>query len=95
MAKETVSKDTKNTAAAQQASRDEIIGYHKGSIAVLSKEREEMLRIAQITEQLLQMHMKGLADLGVDLKEFANQQTKQNGASSDQPKKKVPIEHLF
>ena len=98
MAKETVStKDSaaKSGAAAQQASRDEIIGYHKGCIAVLTKEREEMLRIVQITEQLLQMHMKGLADLGVDLKEFANQQAKQSGASGEQPKKKVPIEHLI
>ena len=91
MAKETVPKPS---ATGAQPPKDEIIGYHKGSIAVLTKEREEMLRIVQITEQLLQMHMKGLADQGVDLKQFANEQAAQSG-TPEQPRKKVPIEHLI
>ncbi len=78
---------------AKDASKDEQIGFHKGSIAVLSKEREEMLRIGQITEQLMQMHMKALAELGVDLKEFAAEEAKKS--ESPTPKKKVPIEHLI
>ncbi len=45
----------------------EKIGFHKGSLATLSKEREEMMRILQIVEQLMQMHVKELKDLGVDL----------------------------
>lgn len=91
MAKET---HTKESTQKSQASNTEMIGYHKGSIAVLTKEREEMIRIAQITEQLLQMHMKALADLGVDLKQFANEQAKASGMQ-EHPKKKVPIEHLI
>jgi len=45
----------------------EKIGFHKGSLATLSKEREEMMRILQIVEQLMQMHIKELKNLGVDL----------------------------
>lgn len=75
---------------ADQMSKEEQIGYHKGSIAVLSKEREEMIKIASITEQLIGMHAKALQDLGVDI-------TKEASASQpkDAPKKKVPIENLI
>ncbi len=48
-------------------SKDERIGFHKGSLATLSKEREELMRIIQIVEQLMQMHIKELNELGVDL----------------------------
>ena len=48
-------------------SDEEKIGFHKGSLATLTKEREEMLRILQIVEQLMQMHIKELKDMGVDL----------------------------
>lgn len=48
-------------------SKEEQIGFHKGSLTTLSKEREELLRMVNICEQLIQMHVKGLKDLGVDL----------------------------
>jgi len=51
----------------KEMSKEEKIGFHKGSLATLTKEREEMLRILQIVEQLMQMHIKELKDLGVDL----------------------------
>ncbi len=54
----------------------EKIGFHKGSLATLSKEREELLRILQIVEQLMQMHIKELKDLGVDLAAQAKQAAK-------------------
>lgn len=50
-----------------EASKDEQIGFHKGSLSTLAKERQELLRILGIVEQLMQMHAKGLQDLGVDL----------------------------
>lgn len=53
--------------AKTSSSNDEKIGFHKGSLATLSKEREELMRILQIVEQLMQMHIKELKDLGVDL----------------------------
>ena len=48
-------------------SKDEQIGFHKGSIATLAKEREELIKIIQIVEQLIQMHNESLKKLGVDL----------------------------
>lgn len=50
-----------------QISRTEQIGFHKGALATLAKEREEMIKIIQIVEQLMQAHLKGLKDLGIDL----------------------------
>lgn len=49
----------------------EQIGFHKGALTTLAKERQEMMRLLGIIEQLMQMHIKGLKDLGVDLEEEA------------------------
>lgn len=46
---------------------EEKIGFHKGSLTTLAKEREELLRLVQVTEQLIGMHVKSLKELGVDL----------------------------
>ena len=66
----------------------EKIGFHKGSLATLTKEREEMLRILQIVEQLMQMHIKELKGLGVDLVAEAKKVTKKL-------KGKKPIEDVL
>lgn len=50
-----------------ELSRDEQIGYHKGCLTTLSKERSELARIVGIVDQLLTMHMAELKKLGVDL----------------------------
>ena len=55
------------TKESKEPSKDEQIGFHKGALTTLAKEREEMLKILQIVEQLMQMHIKNLQDLGVDL----------------------------
>ena len=47
--------------------KSEQIGFHKGSLTTLAKEREEFLKVLSIVEQLMQMHIKALKDLGVDL----------------------------
>ena len=41
----------------KDVNKDEQIGFHKGALTTLAKEREEMLK----------MHIKGLKDLDVDL----------------------------
>ena len=51
---------------------EEQIGFHKGALSTLSKEREEFQKILGIVEQLMQMHVKQLKDLGVDLEKMAN-----------------------
>ena len=59
-----------------EVSKDEQIGFHKGSLTTLAKEREEMKRILDIVEQLMQMHVKALKDLGVDLEQQAKEAQK-------------------
>jgi biotin operon repressor len=54
---------------------DEQIGFHKGSLTTLAKERQEFTRILQIVEQLMQAHIKALKDLGVDLEAEAKKAT--------------------
>ena len=75
------------------ASKDEQIGFHKGSLTTLAKEREEMLRILQIVEQLMQMHIKALKDLGVDLEKEARNIKKTD--SDKKAVKKQPIEDML
>ena len=58
------------------SNKDEQVGFHKGALATLSKEREEMLKILNIVEQLMQMHIKELKDLGVDLAAQAKDEPK-------------------
>ena len=59
-----------------EASKDEQVGFHKGSLATLAKEREEMQKILAIVEQLMQMHIKALKELGVDLEKVAKEAMK-------------------
>ncbi len=64
--------------AKKGASKDEQIGFHKGSLATLAKEREEMQKILSIVEQLMQMHIKALKELGVDLEKAAKEAVKKS-----------------
>ncbi len=78
----------KKKQAQSTTSKEEQIGFHKGSLSTLAKEREEMLRILQIVEQRMQMHIKGLKDLGVDLEAAAKQ------AQKTQKKEKTPAKPI-
>jgi len=51
----------------KEMSRDERVGYHKGSINTLLGERAELLKIVQITEGLIQAHSDELKKLGVKI----------------------------
>ena len=48
-------------------SKDEQIGFHKGALSTLAKEREEFTKVLGIVEQLIQMHVAELKKLGVDI----------------------------
>ena len=54
--------------------KEEQVGFHKGALTTLAKERQEMVRILQIVEQLMQAHLKALKDLGVDLEAEAKKE---------------------
>ncbi|MFT4304726.1 MAG: hypothetical protein ACMXX8_01410 [Candidatus Woesearchaeota archaeon] len=51
----------------ENASKDEQIGFHKGALSTLVKERQELSKILNIVEQLMQMHVNALKELGIDL----------------------------
>lgn len=83
MAKEAEAKNV-----GQEMSKEERLGFHKGSLTTLTKEREELVRILTIVEQLMQMHVKELKDLGVDLEKMAKDKKIELA-------KKKPIEELL
>lgn len=62
---------------------DEQIGFHKGALSTLAKEREELSRILGIVEQLMQMHISQLKELGVDLEKIAKEQESGNKSMDD------------
>jgi hypothetical protein len=51
----------------EKVSKDELIGFHKGSLNTLIAERNELLKMVNITEQLIQAHIKELESLGIKL----------------------------
>lgn len=81
---------TENKDQAEPQSKEEQIGFHKGALSTLAKERQELTRILQIVEQLMQMHIGGLKELGIDLQSQAEEMSKV------EPKKdKPPIEDIL
>ncbi len=73
----------------EQGNKDEQIGFHKGSLSTLAKEREELGKMVSVVEQIMQMHMKALKELGIDLEAMANQQKQQAAPSQPQENKSV------
>ena len=47
--------------------KEEKIGFHKGAINTLMAERNELLRIVNVTEELINAHISELGKLGVKL----------------------------
>lgn len=82
----------KETAKEASSSKEEQVGFHKGALSTLAKEREEMKRILQIVEQLMQLHVKALKELGVDLEAAAKEATTK---PAEKEKKKKPIEDMI
>jgi|TARA_Y100000310_G_C20633672_1_gene790025 hypothetical protein len=62
--------------AKEEISKEEQIGFHKGSLSTLAKERQELARLLQIVETLMTSHIKALKDLGVDLEAEAKKAEK-------------------
>ena len=48
-------------------SKDEQIGFHKGALDTLLKERQELYRLIVIVDQLIKAHAAALQKLGVKL----------------------------
>jgi len=50
-----------------QMSKEEEIGFHKGSINTLAAERNELVKIISNVEGIMSMHLKRLEELGVNI----------------------------
>jgi hypothetical protein len=74
-----------------ETSKEEQVGFHKGALSTLSKERQELARLLQIVEQLMQMHVAALNELGVDLRKEVEEMKSQPTQSG----KKKPIEDVL
>jgi hypothetical protein len=68
-----------------KVSNEEQVGFHKGALSTLAKERQELMKLVSIVEQLMQMHVKALQEMGVDLQKMAEDAAKEQ---------KKPIEDL-
>ena len=51
----------------KEMSKDEEVGFHKGALNTLVNERNELLKMAQVVEQIIQVHIKRLEEIGVKL----------------------------
>jgi hypothetical protein len=49
-------------------SKEMEIGFHQGALNTLLNERNEMIRMVQQIESVMQAHIKRLEDLGVKIK---------------------------
>ena len=94
--------EKKESKVEAKSSKDEQVGFHKGSLATLAKERQELARILGIVEQLMQMHLAALKEMGVDLEKEAEQLLGKEGAAAvtqgkgpTKPKNKPPIEDVI
>jgi len=91
MAEKKADKKSKEMGEMKGASKDEQIGFHKGSLSTLAKERQELARILQIVEQLMQLHIGALKELGVDLEKEAKDAMQPEGTK----KPEKPIEDML
>ena len=90
-----MNKNVKGTKSkSDESTKDEQIGFHKGSLSTLAKERAEFARLLQIVEQLMQMHVAALTELGVDLRKEVAEMKNQTDTSAKSGKKK-PIEDVL
>ena len=49
----------------QKVSKDEEMGFHKGALNTLVAERNELFKMLQNVETIMQAHLKRLEELGV------------------------------
>ena len=54
---------------APQISGEEEIGFHKGALNTLANERNELFKMMQNVEAIMQAHLKRLEELGVKIEQ--------------------------
>jgi len=56
-----------NKPVAPKMTPEEEIGFHKGSLNTLVNERNELFKMLQMVESIMQAHIKRLGELGVKI----------------------------
>ncbi len=64
----------KNNQQGKQMSKEMEIGFHQGAINTLVNERNELLKMAQMTERIMQGHIKRLEELGIKVQTQQSQE---------------------
>ena len=67
----------------EKMSKEELIGFHKGALNTLGNERNELAKMLNVVEQLIQAHVKALKDLGIDLEAEAKKAQEEAKKQSD------------
>ncbi|MBW3020961.1 hypothetical protein KY334_06710 [Candidatus Woesearchaeota archaeon] len=68
---------------AEKQSKDEQIGFHKGALSTLAKERQELGKMLNVVEQIMQMHIGALKELGIDLEAAASKASSKKDSVED------------
>jgi len=58
---------TNNLETTPEISKEEEIGFHKGALNTLVAERNEIVKMIQNIEAIMQAHLKRLEELGVEI----------------------------
>ena len=61
-------KNERKTEEKVTMTREEEIGFHKGSLNTLVSERMELVKIIANVENIMQAHIKRLKELGIEIK---------------------------
>lgn len=64
-----LSSSASEKSAAPQMTREQEIGFHSGALNTLSAERNELFKMMQNVEAIMQMHLKRLGELGVKVQQ--------------------------
>jgi hypothetical protein len=67
-----------NNSQGKQMSKEMEIGFHQGAMNTLVNERNELIKMAQMTERIMQGHMKRLEELGIKIQTQKDSQEKQD-----------------
>ena len=65
---EALNKKDEGSVQKPKVSKDMEIGFHQGALTTLLNERNEMVRMIQQIESVMQAHMKRLEEMGVKIK---------------------------
>jgi len=69
--KDNLEKALSNQNEQPKISKEEEIGFHKGSLNTLASERNELFKMIQNVEVIMQAHVKRLEELGVKIQQEA------------------------